>query len=270
MKHQLVFVASVVVVVGSGCADARITGTLGDRTVRATGTVAAWLDTTLFVDQGDGSATREDRSTDASTLHIELFEPAFDAAVDFGALSAGERTALVDEISRGDRISVVVRRGEALRAGDDIASLPSQGLPPEVLPFVDGIAIALREPAVDGASYPEEVARPGSEIEAEFAIDQTTPILSGTLSIDVAAADDEGEALEGTLVIEFATELLPERIAECNFDRFGQGAVDACTLAPFSAGQPGLGGGAIGGGGGRSPDDGAVGEGTVGEGEGES
>lgn len=238
----LIVVVVVAGIAGGGCADARITGSLGDRTVRATGTVAAWLDSTVFVDQGDGSATREDRSTDASALHIELFEPVFDPSVDFGELSGSERAALLDDIGRGDHVGVVVRRGEALRAGDEIGTLPKEGLPPEVLPFVDGIVIDLRERPADGSAYPDDVARAGSDVSAEFVVDETAPVLSGTLTLEVDADEDEDQALEGKLVIEFTTELLPERIAECNFDRFGQGAIDACTLAPRVAGSIGGGG----------------------------
>ena len=240
---KVVVVAVVVVALTAACGDVRITGTLGDRTLRATGTVAAWLDATSFEDQGDGSSKRVNRATDATELHLEFFEPVFDPSVDFGALPAGERTALIDEVSRGDQLSIRIRRGEALRPGDNIKSLPDVGLPPEVLPFIAGTGIALRERVVDDASYPDEIARPGTDITTRFAVDQTTPALSGTLTIEVDRADDEDGALRGELVIEFTAELLPERVAECNFDRFGQGPVDACTLAPTVSGS--LGGGAI-------------------------
>ena len=218
MRGQVVVV---VVALLAGCGDVHVTGTLGERVLRCTGTVAVWLDATSFQDQGDGSFERVERVTDATELHLEFFEPVFDPAVDFGALPAGERTALVDDISRGDQLSITVRRGEALRPGDDIASLPEQGLPPEVLPFVTSTLITLRERAVD----------------------ETAPSLAGTITIEVEADDDEDAALEGKLAIEFNAELLPERIGECNFDRFGQGDVDACTLVGVEAPVADAGGG---------------------------
>ncbi len=240
MRGQVVVV---VVALLAGCGDVHVTGTLGERVLRCTGTVAVWLDATSFQDQGDGSFERVERVTDATELHLEFFEPVFDPAVDFGALPAGERTALVDDISRGDQLSITVRRGEALRPGDDIASLPEQGLPPEVLPFVTSTLITLRERAVDDANYPELIARPGTEVTTSFAVDETAPSLAGTITIEVEADDDEDAALEGKLAIEFNAELLPERIGECNFDRFGQGDVDACTLVGVEAPVADAGGG---------------------------
>ncbi|MDP2344692.1 MAG: hypothetical protein Q8O67_27330 [Deltaproteobacteria bacterium] len=231
MKKAAVVVVVVVAAAVSGCGDVRITGLLGERLLRSTGTVAAWLDSTVYEDKGDGSLSRVDRITDATELHLEFFEPVFDPTVDFGALPPGERAALADNIARGDQLSIRIRRGEALRPGDDIESLPEQGLPPQVLPFISLTTIALRERPVDDASYPEEVLRPGSAVSTEFAVGETTPTLSGTLTIDVDADVGEDAALEGKVVVEFSAELLPERIAECNFDRL-QGPIDACTLAP--------------------------------------
>ncbi len=224
--------ALVVLVVGvSGCSDIRITGALGDRTVNATGTVAAWVDSTVFVDQGDGSFTREDRSTDATVLHIELFQPVFDPSVDFGSIAAGERAALDDDIARGDHVAIVVARGEAVRDGDKIVSLPSDGLPPQVLPFVDSVIITLVAPRAEDDGYPTEVARAGSVVDAVFDVDTTAPVLAGKIDVDVSADDDEDSALEGTLSVSFQAELLSERTAECNFRSPGQG-LDPCTLAP--------------------------------------
>lgn len=230
---RLAVVVAVVVagVVVGGCGDVRITGALGDRTVNATGTVAAWVDSTVYVDQGDGSFSRQDRSTDATVLHIELFQAVFDPSVDFGAIAAGERAALEDDIERGDHVAIVVARGEALRDGDSIASLPSDGLPPQVLPFVDSVTITLVAPREEDDGYPEEVARAGSIVDAVFEVDSTAPVLAGTVDVDVEADDDEDSALEGSLAVSFSTELLPERTAECNFRATGQG-LDPCTLAP--------------------------------------
>lgn len=232
-------VAAVASVALLGCSDVRITGELDGRVLRATGTVAAWIDSTSFEDQDDGTAKRVNRPSDTTRLHLEFFEPVFDPTVDFGSLPAGERLALADEISRGDRLSVSILRGEAARAGDEIKSLPKEGLPPEVLPFVDFTRISLADKPSADATYPDEVARPGSDITTVFAVDETTPELVGTLSIEVAAEADEKKALEGEVLVEFGAELLPERIAECNFDRFGQGAIDACTLLPFAGGVAG-------------------------------
>lgn len=221
----------IVGVVVAGCGDVRITGALGDRTVNATGTIAAWIDSTVYVDQGDGSFSREDRKTDATVLHIELFQPVFDPSVDFGSIAAGERAALEDDIARGDHVAITIARGEALRDGDSIATLPRDGLPPQVLPFVDDVAITLVAPRDAEGGYPEEVARAGSVVEAVFDVDSTAPVLAGTIDVDVSADDDEDSALEGSLSVSFQTELLPERTAECNFASPGQG-LDPCTLAP--------------------------------------
>ena len=241
MKFQGFAVVVVVAAVVAGCGDVCMTGAFGPRAMRATGTVAAWLDSTVFEDQGDGSVKRTPRDTDATVLHLEFFEPRFDPTVDFGALPAGERTALLDDISRGDQLSVRVQRGEALRPGDAIASLPDEGLPPEVLPFIGLTAVQMRDRVDGDAGYPDAVARLGSRVTSRLAVEQTTPTLVGTLTVTVKAADGEDAALEGEVVVDFDAELLAERVAECNFDRFGQGPIDVCTLAPASAsaGLPG-------------------------------
>ena len=218
----------------AGCGNISITGALGERVLRATGTVAAWVDASTVEPGADGSAQRIDRVTDSTELHLEFFESVFDSRAAVGAVSAAESSALVDDINGGDRLSIRVRRGESVRAGDQIASLPVQGLPPEVLPFVVSTRISLREPIAATAAYPDEIARPGSTVTTTFDVETTTPDLVGTLTIVVDAAEGEDEALTGEFVVEFSAELLPERIAECNFDRFGQGAIDPCTLGPIS------------------------------------
>jgi hypothetical protein len=228
-SRSLVVVAAVVAALGAGCGNGiRITGTLGDRPLEAAGTAAAWVDATEFVDGGDGSFALANRPTDATVLHLAFFEAVFDPAADVSQMTVGERAARADAIAAGDRLDVTVQRGEAVRPGDALATLNDGELPPQVLPFIVGIDVALVDNG--GVDYPDAIARAGSTRTATLDVSEVTPVFQGVLDIDVAAADGEAGAAEGNVVVEFAATLLPERLAECNFARDAQGAIDPCTL----------------------------------------
>jgi hypothetical protein len=217
--------AAVVATAGCGDDGVRMRGTIAGQPVLAVGTVAAWVDRTGYIVDGEGAPVLADRPATASVLHLRFFEAVFDPAVSFEALSPAARAALQDRIARGDAVSVDVGRGVALRAGDRITAA-EDGAIPEVLPWVAGASVALRTEVDAGSDYPEEL--PVADVAATTATlkaHAVAPRLEGT--IELTFDDDE-------LVVDFAATLLPERTAECNFAREAAGIVDACTLAPVT------------------------------------
>lgn len=218
----------------AGCSDVAVTGAFGDRALRVSGTVAAWVDETEYVaDTNGGAPVLTDRDTDAVLMHILFTEAVYDPRVDLRALPAGEADAIRADIDRGDRLLLDIRRGNVMRAGDPIALVPSDGsLPPEVLPFIEKVSISLGEPVIDASTgYPDRAERVGSKLDAGLDVTETSPELVGIVTVKAEKATGEGDGfLEGRVEISFGAELLPERLAECNFAQFAQGLVNACDL----------------------------------------
>lgn len=217
-----------------GCSEVSVTGAFGDRVLRVSGTVAAWVDETEYVADTDGGAPLlRDRDTDAVLMHILFTEAVYDPRVDLRSLRAGEADAIRADIDRGDRLLLDIRRGNVMRPDDEVALVPSDGsLPPEVLPFIEKVTINLGEPVIDeSTSYPDRAERVGSKLDAALDPTETSPELVGVVTIKAEKAEGEGDGfLEGKVEIAFGTELLPERLAECNFASFAQGLVNACDL----------------------------------------
>ncbi len=230
--------AGVLVVAGalfSGCSPVVVSGDFGGRALDIGGTAAAWLDETAYVaDAGGDTPVLKDRATDAVVLHLMFSQAVFDPRVDLRTLSAADRQAILDDIARGDELLVDVSRGNVIREGDkNITLVKSDGsLPPEVLPFISDVTIHLRSPVISEADrYPDRVAQVASDRTARLVVEQTSPELSATLEIGAKKSDNENKGfLEGNIKVQFTLELLPERLAECNFARGDAGVVDACDL----------------------------------------
>lgn len=218
----------------SGCSPVVVTGAFGERALRVSGTAAAWVDATEYVvDSAGGTPVLRDRTTDDVMLHLFFTEAVFDPRTDLRSLPAGERDAVRADIERGDRMLVDVRRGDVVRPGDDIELVPTDGsLPPEVLPFIEKIAITLGEPVIDESTgYPERAPRIATELTAALEVTETSPELVGEVIVSAAKAPGEGDGfLEGEVSVGFDVELLPERLAECNFAELDQGLAGACDL----------------------------------------
>ena len=232
MKSLLVLV--VLVVLMGGCSPVVVTGGFGERPLRVSGTAAAWVDATEYVlDTAGGTPVLSDRDTDAVVLHLFFTEAVFDPRTDLRSLPAGERDAVRADIERGDQLRVGVRRGDVIRPDDVIQLVPTDGsLPPEVLPFIQAVDITLGEPVISQSSaYPERASRLGTKLAVAFEVTETSPELIGEIIIDAKKADGEGDGfLEGRVTVGFGVELLPERLAECNFAEFDQGLAGACDL----------------------------------------
>jgi hypothetical protein len=226
--------ACALVCFAAGCSPVNVTGAFGDRALRVGGTAAAWVDATEYVvDASGGTPVLTERGTDAVVLHLLFTEAVFDPRLDLRALPAGDRDAIRSDIERGDRLFIDVRRGDVIRPGDPIALVPADGsLPPEVLPFLDKVAIVFGEPVLDESSaYPDRAPRVGSQLAATFEVSETSPELVGEISLEAKKAEGEGDGfLEGEVTVGFGVELLPERLAECNFAEFDQGIAGACNL----------------------------------------
>lgn len=235
MKRSALFAAaSALLLLLAACSEVHVTGAFGDRPLRVSGTVAAWIDETEYVvDSAGGAPVLRDRATDAVLMHLFFTEAVFDPRVDFRALPAGERSSLLDDIERGDRLLVDVRRGNVVRAGDPIELVSTSGeLPPEILPFIDKVVVSLGQPVIDEATtYPDRAEQVGGDVDAKLDVAETSPQLVGSLTVAATKAQGQGDGfLEGEVTIDFGTELLPERLAECNFAEFAAGVVNACDL----------------------------------------
>lgn len=217
----------------SGCADTTVVGSFGDRELHVAGTAFGWIDATEYVeDVGGGTPVLADRRVDATVLHLRFTEATFDPRVDLRALPRGERQAILEDIARGDQLAVDVRRGNAIRPGDDVQFAPPGTLPPEVLPFISAVSVTFGEPVVGPSTkYPDRVPQLGTDLSAELEVDESSPELAGVLRLEAKKASADGDGfLEGSVEVAFHFELLAERLAECNFAPDGQGVVvDPCT-----------------------------------------
>jgi hypothetical protein len=215
-----------------GCGDVSVTGNFDGRELRVSGTAFAWIDETEYVqDSGGGTPVLVDKRSDATILHLRFTEAVFDPRVDLRALPAGERQAILDDIARGDQLLIDVRRGGSLRPGDDVRLIDPGALPPEVLPFISSVKVILGEPLLSEATrYPDRVQRLGSQLTVDLDVTETSPLLVGRVDLEAERGPAEGDGfLEGTIEVSFSTELIPERLAECNFAPFDQGIVDPCN-----------------------------------------
>ena len=230
----IVCVALAVGCAGSACTATTVEGTFGKRELHVSGTAFGWLDETEYIaDSAGGTPVLSDRPTDAVQLHLIFSEAAFDPRVDMRTLPAGEQERILSDIARGDRLNVDVQRGSVIRPNDDIRLVANDGsLPPEVLPFITNVAVALGDPVLGPtARYPDHVARVGSKRTAKLTVTDTSPDLVGAVKITAKKADGEADGfIEGTVTVHFDIELLPERLAECNFAAADAGIVDPCTL----------------------------------------
>jgi hypothetical protein len=228
--------ALLALVCGAACdgSGVSVSGAFGERPLRVDGTVAAWLDGTTYVLDG-GVPVLKDKNTDDAVLHILFTEAVFDPTTDFAALTAAERTTLETDVARGDRLLLDVRRGGVLRDGDEVDLVPDDGsLPPEVLPFLQRVLVSFGAPAVGPSDpYPEVAPVLGSDVTAQLVVSSASPVLAGEVVIGAERGDaDPTGVLTGEVTVAFEVPLSSERLAECNFDADGAGAVDACNLQP--------------------------------------
>jgi hypothetical protein len=217
----------------AGCGDVTVTGTLGDRALNVGGTAFGWIDGTQFIADAQGSPVLQTRPTDQTHLRLFFSEAVFDPSVDFRTLPSSERAGILDDIARGDLLHVDIARGNVIRSGDqNIELVPPGALPPEVLPFIDLADIALGVDEVTASDrYPDRAPRAGSNRTVRLTVSQTSPELVAKLAVSVKNAPAEHDGFsEGDITVSFGISLLPERLAECNFDSGGEGVVDPCTL----------------------------------------
>jgi hypothetical protein len=227
----------------AGCTRVQVTGELGGEPLQVTGTAVAWLDETTYVQEDDGSAPElVDRNTDDTVLFLRFFEAAFDAEADFAALPAGQRQRIFEDIAQGDQLLVEIRRGNVLREDDKVKLVDDVGgLPPEILPYLSSVDVRFGAPALRDARYPETAPRLGSDRKALLEVDTLSPEFGGKLTFEVKEAEGESDLVTGKVTVLFAVELLPERLAECNFSPAGAGVVDPCTLNARVGGLAGAG-----------------------------
>lgn len=216
------------------CSGVTSVGEVGDDPVRVDGTGFAWIDATSYVPEGDGFRL-SDRPSDEVILHLAFTEAVFDPDVDLRSLSGAERERIERALLDGDFVQALVRRGDQLLP-DDVLTYDSKssGLPPEASPYLADVKVALGRPPVDRAStYPDEILPLGGGRTAQLRFDQTSPRLAGRLDVQITRSEDEADAdaevRRGAFSVIFDVELLPERLAECNFDPAGAGSgVDPC------------------------------------------
>jgi hypothetical protein len=222
-----------VVLVAAGCSNVTAIGDVDGEAVQADGTGFAWIDATTYALDAD-RLRLTDRPSEDVVLRMVFTEAVFDPTADLRSLSGAERDRVAQDLRDGDRVDARVRRGDQLLPGDTLEfHSGSSALPPEASPFIDDVVVALGRPPVNEVvAYPDEVLPLGRDRRAQLELSQTSPRLVGRLDVQINA-DDDVEDLEdvkaGAFSILFDVELLPERLAECNFDPAGAGAgVDPC------------------------------------------
>lgn len=216
---------------GGGCSSITSEGAVGDRSVDLAGAGFGWLDETVVVAEG-GRLVLEERDSDETAFHLVFSGAAFDPGVDLAALSPASRQALAEDIERHDYLALVVGRGDRLEDGDEVEWASGQPVP-DTGAYVASLAFRLGHEPLDGESeYPDEVSRLASGRRVGLALERVEDErLQGTLEVALEAADaDQGlEVAEGTFTVTFDVERLGERLAECNYDPAGAGAVDPCA-----------------------------------------
>lgn len=227
---RLVSAAALLVV---GCSNVTAIGEVAGVPVEADGTAFAWIDATAYVFDDDRFVLT-DRPSEEVVLHLVFTEAEFDPSADLRSLSTAERARVEQDLKDGDRVDAFVRRGDQVLAGDTLDfQSGSSTLPPEAQPFLSDVQVALGRPPVGASNaYPDEVLPLGRDRRAQLEFEATSPRLVGRLDVQINA-DDDVEDLDdvraGAFSLLFDVELLPERLAECNYDPTGAGAgVDPC------------------------------------------
>lgn len=215
-------------------------GSIGDQGVFLDGTGWAWLDETAYVTE-DGALVRTSLEGNAARLQLRFSSAVFDPGVDLRALSAADARNVRDDVARGDLLTLVVRRGDRVAADDTYTWDASEVEVPDTSPWLALVDLQLADPPVTpGDEYPEELVRYGSERRGRVTFRAVSERIVGDAEVTIARApEDPADAATGTVTVRFDVPLLSERLAECNWDRTGAGAVDPCTLEPFSGGAGG-------------------------------
>lgn len=231
MKKSIL-IAGLCAGLASGCASLSSEGEVGGQPVLLDGTGAAWIDATKYEVDGGEFVLRE-RASDETALHLMFSSASFDPGVDMRTLPMADRLRISDEISRGDSLNLVVLRGDRVAAGDSLRYDSEDIDPPESGPYLAGVSFRLGLPTLDRESeYPDEVKRVATGRTARLDIEEVEERLIGVVDVEVTRADiDDGRGAQGSFTVRFDVELLPERLAECNFDRTsGAGVgVDPCA-----------------------------------------
>lgn len=216
----------------AGCGSFVSSGDVGGRPVRLDGTGVAWMDTTTYeADQGE--VVRTERPSDETTLHLLFSSVVFDPGVDIRSLPVAERLQLMYEMSRGDSLSMAIRRGDRVDEGDTLRYDNTDPEIPESGPYLASASLQLgEEPLSRESEYPDRIEWAGSGLRVTLTLNQTEPRIQGEADIEVFAREQEAElagVAEGKVELRFDVEVLPERLAECNFDPAGAGGiVDPC------------------------------------------
>jgi hypothetical protein len=229
--------------VGSLCtscarSSASVEGKIGDRDVFIGGTVFGWLDETRY-EVDDGALALRDRGTDETVLYVTMTGAQFDPAVDFRTLPIERRAQISDDVSSGyDSLSMTIHRGNRLEEGDTLTYDSEDFDIPDNDAYLSSISLRLGRQALTSAStYPDEVDVIASERVVDLDVEaKTDERLTGTMTFEIVKAngDNRDNVIEATLQIRFDVELLPERLAECNFSNQGAGVVDPCADLDFA------------------------------------
>lgn len=240
MKWFVTLYVMAALVLPMGCGAILSEGSVGDRPVRLDGTGAAWIDETVYEPDEGGIILRE-RASDETSLHLLFSSVSFDPGADLRGLPMAERLSLIDAMNRGDLLRLSLRRGDRVGAGDTLLYDNEQPEVPESGPYIANVSLQLGDdPLTKDSEYPDTVGRAASGLRATLTLNQVEPRVLGELDLDVFALDGEAQqegVAEGKVELRFDVEVLPERLAECNFDPNGAGGlVSPCDTLSLEGG----------------------------------
>jgi hypothetical protein len=232
-SRALVVVSMAIALSGCARSSASVEGAIGDRDVFIGGTVFGWLDDTRYEIDND-ALTLRDRGTDETVLYVTMTGAQFDPAVDFRTLPVERRAQIGDDLASGyDTLSLTIHRGNRVEEGDTLTFDSEDFDIPNDDAYLSSVSLRLgREPVTTTSTYPDEVDVVASERVVDLDVEAKTDTrLTGTMTLELvkASGDDRDNVVEATLQIRFDAELLPERLAECNFATQGAGVVDPCA-----------------------------------------
>lgn len=233
LLRRPVLALALVVAASAGCrSSVSSSGTVGDRSVNLGGTAWAWIDSTRY-EADDGAVELQERQTDETVLTMVMSGAVFDPAVDFEELSLDQRFQIADDIDDSDYLSLTIQRGNRVDVGDNLEYDSEDFDIPDTKPFITGVSFRLGRAALSRSStYPDEVdvLASGRRVDLEVTTFDEESRFGGTMTLELFKedGDDRKNVVESTLDITFDVEILPERLAECNFSPGGGGAADPC------------------------------------------
>lgn len=222
---------------GAGCryGSASAEGTMGSREVDIGGTVIAWWDTTYY-DHDDGEYNKQTRESDDEELHLRLYGHRFDPYADQRFWPWDKQAEFAFQVAMHDWLFFTIEQSGGLSGSARMEFTSENGND-----FVEGPRIqwpgpsygfAPREVTRDDA-YPDRIQDYGTKqrfvVEIKTVSREVGQVIEGSYEAQFERDENDAQnAITGSITGDFEAVVLPERLAECNFDHSGAGSVSPC------------------------------------------